>query len=152
VIDSAYETELLEKVRANPSLYLSPGRSTDARDIALELVNDAVYLGASRASVEQFDGWFIVAAPLDWIVQGSKWSARDSFFRVQIFHVYRQNATRATILATAFCSDVVTFLDGLCEAIQGRESGLPLLSAHVTRFYPSGRVVSIRQATHEPDA
>ena len=113
-----HDLEVLAKVRAEPFAYLSPGRTTSLQDIALELANDAVYLGSEKVSIERFGLWFIVAASDDWLVNGSKWQVPEVFFRIQLFHEYRKNSTRATVLAAAFATEVLTFLGGvppLCQ-------------------------------------
>nr|WP_316643384.1 hypothetical protein [uncultured Roseateles sp.] len=142
--DSTHDQQVLSRVRSNPSFYLAPGRTNDLRDLSLELANDAVYLGADRVAIERFDGWHLVSASVDWITQEAKCSARESFFRLQVFHQYRQNATRAPVLIAAFCSDVAIFLEAEAEVVQGCSSGLQVLAAYVSLNHPSGRVVAIR--------
>jgi hypothetical protein len=131
-------------VRAEPAAYLSPGRTTSLQDIALELANDAVYLESERVSIQRFGLWFIVAASDDWLVKGSKWQVPEVFFRIQLFHEYRKNSTRATVLATAFANEVVTFLGAMPVVVQGTPSDLDALQSIVQTQHSLSRVVAFR--------
>ena len=135
---------LIEKIRADPKPYLSPGRSTDFRDIALELVSDALYLGAQDASVHRHGAWTIVASTTDWILQGTKWALEEAFFRIEFIHSYCQNASRATVLVTCFAEDVVTYAHGKSTVIQGNPSDLLDLTALVQQLVPKHRVVAFQ--------
>jgi len=141
---SAHDLELIARVRENPRAYLSPGRTTDLRDIALELANDALYLGAEAIDIRRLGLWFLVSASIDWIAQESRWSPPEVFFRIQLFHAYRQNATRATILPTAFAEDVATFVGATGLVVQGCTEGFTELEAYVRAEYRGSRVVAFR--------
>ena len=132
------------QVRSNPSLYLSPGKTPSLRDVALELANDALYLGAQRVVIELLESWFLVAASSDWVLQGSKHAVPEVFFRIQLFHSYRRNATRATILPLAFAQNVITFLAGEPTVLVGCKNGFQEVQAFVEVRHPLDRVVAFQ--------
>jgi hypothetical protein len=135
---TAKDLEVLDKVRRNPQFYLSPGRTPVLNDVAVEMASDALYLGGSMVTIAVFQDWYVVSCSSDWIVKESRWSVPEVFFRLQIFHGYRKNATRATVLLPAFFNDVVTIggdeaivvkgcdesIDDLLQFIHANASGI----------------------------
>jgi len=136
---------LIEKIRADPNSYLGPGRTTDFRDIALELVSDALYLGAKDASVHRHGAWTIVASTTDRILKGSKWALEEAFFRIEFIQSYRQNASRATVLVPCFAEDVVTYASGEPTVIQGNPGHCLELTALIQQLFPIHRVVAFQR-------
>ena len=137
---------LIEKIRADPALYLSPGRTIVAEDLALELVNDALYLGADEVRVVQHDGWTFVGASMDWLSEGSKWKPEECFFRVEFIHEFRQNANRSAVLLGAFATDIAIFGQDREVAVLGCTEGTDRLAQVVSRRVPLARVVAFRLA------
>jgi hypothetical protein len=142
------ELAAVEHVRDKPSLYLSPGRTTTPRDIALELANDAIYLEATQVEIRRFEDWYLVASPTDWVTLESRRTSSDVFFRPQLFHKYRQNATRATILPVAFAQDVVTYAESSPTIIAGCDAIPDELTRFVESNLPAMRVVAFRGQSH----
>ncbi len=135
---------LLAEVRANPSLYLAPGREVTAKDLSLELITDALCLGAEDARVMQHRDWTIVGASIDWLAEGSRWQPEECFFRLEFIHQYRKNANRAPILLGAFASDVIIFTGNKQSLVLGSGSADDSLSAVVASRFPFPRVVAFR--------
>jgi hypothetical protein len=128
-------------------MYLSPGRTVNATDIALELVNDAVYLGAEEVRLLQHEGWTYVAASLDWLSEGSKWTPEEAFFRLEFIHKYRQNANRSTVLLGAFASDIAIFSQSEEAVVLGCAAGTTHLALVVGSRLPLARVIAFRLPT-----
>jgi len=117
--------------------------------LALELTNDAIYLEADEVAIVRHNGWFLVSASNDWILRDSKWSIEEVFFRLHLFHTYRQNASRATVLIAALAHDVVTFMNAVPMIIQGCEEGVEQLTTFVQQRFPTWRVVAFKSPCNE---
>ena len=141
---TADDLAAVEHVRVNPKFYLSPGRTASLRDVALELASDAIYLDATHVEIRRFDDWHLVAALTDWIALESKRTGPEVFFHVQLFHRYRRNATRATILPVAFAQDVVSYTGASPLVIAGCDQEPVELTCFVESAFPGMRVVAFR--------
>ena len=105
----------LAYVRSNPERFFRLGVPSGV-EIAKALVGNALLLGASELSVLRLGSWWMVCGNVDWIGEGSDETA---FSKIVPFPEAGDNSMRAEILATAFCSAVITSSDGLKKVVSG---------------------------------
>ena len=132
----------IEYVRSQRTLFIGPRGVPDLRDLATALATDALVLGVYPVTLDVIDGWYVVAAPRDWITLKSRHSLLECFHRVEIFHEHHQNSNRATVMVNAFTKHVfVLGAEGL-TVVKGCENLTGALTDSLMQRFPNQRVVA----------
>jgi hypothetical protein len=131
-----------EFVRANPQPFIGPGVQPDLRSLAAGLAEDALMLGISSVTIEQFQEWFVVAAEHDWLTRNTDLSLVECFHRIQRFPEHRENSNRTPVVVTAFAANVLVLGSEGPTVIQGCTGDLTALRVHLQTRFPGWRVVA----------
>jgi hypothetical protein len=131
----------VEYVRSNRTVFLGPSGTPDLRDLAADLVTDALVLGVHPVTVDLIDDWYVVAAPQDWITLKSRHPLIECFRRVEIFHEHRRNSNRATILINAFAKNVLVLGAEGVTVVKGCDNVSDAFTTSLMQRFSNQRVV-----------
>lgn len=118
--------DTLEHIQKNTRMYL--GTDEVQLDVlAINIVNDAIVLGATSVLIIKHQKWFVVAADIDWLNIGHDKQLKDVFINLLPLKGGGQNALRREVLLMAFVNDII-ILDDTCNysLIKGDCEGWPI--------------------------
>ena len=106
-------------VRKHQQLFFLAGNATPLA-CALDLLGDAVSLGANNTAILRRDSWWIVSADIAWLSH-DKHSLRYLFTHLVPFPEAGDNSTRSEVLVSAFAKDVAVEMEGIIQQVIGQD-------------------------------